>query len=387
MPRLPILRLKSGCTLREIEAPEERVHEEMESDILSFVHQLRRLRFIVALALCLPGLVHAQDASDSEDHAGHVPVISGGMGYVHNVTGGVTTLGPQINPVLLVPFGSHVLLESRTDFTGVFQRENQTSGPFTGKVFKSVDYAQVDWLANSHLMLTAGKYLLPFGLYNERLVPVWIRNLQDSPIAAAIGTRTSGAGDGFMLRGVVAQKPAYSVQYTAYFSALSTINQLEAARTAGGDASIYLTRPRLEIGTSYQRFLQDREINNVAAYVSWQPAATPLDLKAEYDYTHTGNGYWLETAYRFDRLPIPPVLRRVQAVGRMQQFFALNGGGNALPRVNTQRFDFGLNYYFRDNWRLVSSYGRSFSSQQDANAWNAGVTYRFTLPLWPERKK
>ena len=71
----------------------------------------------------------------------------------------------------------------------------------------------------------------------------------------------------------------------------------------------------------------------------------------------------------------------------MQQFFALNGGGNALPRINTQQFDFGLNYYFRDNLRLVSSYGRSFSSQQDANVWNAGVTYRFTLPLWPERKK
>ena len=84
----------------------------------------------------------AQDASDSENHAGHVPVISGGIGYVHSVNGGVTTLEPQIVPVLLVPFGSHFLLESRTDFFGFFQRENQTSGPFTGKVLKNVDYAQ-----------------------------------------------------------------------------------------------------------------------------------------------------------------------------------------------------------------------------------------------------
>src|SRR5277367_144086 len=367
--------------------PEERVHEEMESDILRFVHQLRRLRFIVALALCLPVLVYAQDTSDAENHAGHVPVISGGIGYIHNVDGGVPTLEPQITPVLLVPFGSHVLLESRTEFFGFFQRENLTSGPFTGKVLKNVDYAQLDWLANSHVMVVAGKYVLPFGLYNERLVPFWIRNLQDAPIDANIGVLTSGAGDGIMLRGVAQQTPKYTLQYTAYFSARSSINQLQAARTAGGDTSIYLTHPRLEIGTSYQRFLQDREVNNVAAYVSWQPPTTSLDLKAEYDYTHTGNGYWLETAYRFDRLQIPPVLRRVQAVGRMQQFFALNGGGNALPRVNTQQFDFGLNYYFRDNLRLVSSYGRSFSSQQDANIWNAGVTYRFTLPLWPERKK
>lgn len=356
---------------------------------MRFAHQPKRLRFIIAMTFCITvlGRMDAQDTNDSENHAGHIPVISGGAGYIHNVNGGVTSLEPQINPVLLVPFGSHVLLESRTDFTGFFQRENQTSGPFTGKVFKSVDYAQLDWLANTHVIVTAGKYLLPFGLYSERLEPIWVRNLQDSPIGAAIGTRTSGAGDGFMLRGVATQRPSYTVQYSAYFSALSNINQLEAARTAGGDASIYLTHPRLEIGTSYQRFLQDREINNVAAYVSWQPKAAPVDLKAEYDYSHTGNGYWLETAYRFDKLQIPSFLQRIQAVGRMQQFFPLNGGGNSLPTINTQRFDFGLNYYFRDDLRLISSYGRTFSSRTDANVWNVGFTYRFTIPLWPERKK
>lgn len=361
----------------------------MGSDILRFVHHLRPLRFVLAMGLCLSvvGPMCAQDASDSENSAGHVPVVAGGMGYIHNVNGGVTTLGPQINPVLLVPFGSHVLLESRTDFIGFFQREDQTSGPFTGKVFKSVDYAQLDWLANTHVMATVGKYLLPFGMYNERLSPIWITNFQDGPINAAIGTRTSGAGDGIMLRGVAVQTPSYTAQYSAYFSALSTINQLQAARTAGGDASIYFTHPRLEIGTSYQRFLQNRNINSVATYVAWQPNTVPVDLKAEYDYSYNGNGYWLETAYRFEKLQIPSFFRRIQVVGRMQQFFPLNGGGNSLPTVNTQRFDFALNYYFRDNFRVISSYGRTFSSQRDANVWNVGLTYRFVWPLWPERKK
>src|SRR5271156_3992854 len=122
--RLPILRLKSRCTSGERDALRSKFSGEMESDILRFVHQLRRLRFIVALALCLPVLVYAQDTSDAENHAGHVPVISGGIGYIHNVDGGVPTLEPQITPVLLVPFGSHVLLESRTEFFGFFQREN-----------------------------------------------------------------------------------------------------------------------------------------------------------------------------------------------------------------------------------------------------------------------
>src|ERR1700722_16108873 len=342
---------------------------------------------VMMLSVVLSGRVTAQNTQPSENHARYIPAISGGLGYVHTVNGGITSLEPQINPVLLVPFGSHVLLESRTSFTGFFERSNLTSGPFTGKVFKSVDYAQVNWLANTHIIATAGRYLLPFGLYSERLSPLWIRNLQESPITATIGTRTSGSGDGFMLRGVVVQKPSYSVQYTAYFSALSNINQLQSARAAGGDASIYFPRARLEAGTSYQRFLQNHEINSVATYMSWQPSTIPLDIEAEGDYSYNGRGYWIESAYLFQQLPLPSFFRKFQTVGRVQQFFPLNGGGNGVPGVTTNRFDLGLNYYVRDDLRFISSYGRSFSSNGNANIWNVGFTYRFLFPLWPARKK
>lgn len=338
------------------------------------------LALLVAAACGLP-------AQDVENHAGHVPILSGGMGYIQNVDGGVTTLEPQINPVLLVSFGSHLLLESRTDFTGFFQRENLTSGPFKGKVFTTVEFAQLDLLINTHAIATAGKYLLPFGLYNERLEPIWIKNLQDAPITATIGTRPAGAGNGVMLRGVAVQRPSYSAQYTAYFSVPSDIEQLVSARVAGGDSSIYWPQTHVEAGGSYQRLLQGHEINSFAIYTSWQPGGAALDLKAEYDYSYDGNGYWLESAYQFRHLAIPSFLQRIQAVARVQQFVPLNGGGNGLPRVNTQRFDIGLNYYLRDDLRLVSSYGRSFSSQGNANVWTFGATYRFMLPLWPERTK
>ena len=342
---------------------------------------------VAALLLTLSAGARAQDPRMTETSAGYTPAISGGAGYIHNVDGGITSLSPQINPILLVPFGSHVLLESRTDFNGFFERKDQTSGPFTGKVFKTVEFAQVNWLANTHVIVTAGRYLLPFGLFGERLEPVWIRNLQDSPITANIGTRTSGSADGFMLRGVAVQRPFYSIQYTSYFSARSSINELQAARTAGGDASIYLTHAHLEIGTSYQRFLQDHQINSVATYISWQLPSIPLDIKAEGDYSYNGRGYWIEPAYRLQELPVPAFFRRVQIVGRMQQFFPTNGGGNNLPTVNSQRVDFGLNYYLRDDLRFISSYGRRFSSQGNANVWNVGFTYRFLFPLWPGRAK
>jgi hypothetical protein len=342
------------------------------------------LKYLVVAAICLAAWqdVLGQDDGGEDTEAGYVPVISGGAGYIHNVNGGVTTLEPQINPVLLVAFGRHVLLESRTDFTGVFQRENQTSGPYKGKVFTTVEYSQLDWLASTRVTAVAGRYLLPFGLYNERLEPIWIKNLQDPPITASIGTRTSGAGDGLLLRGVAMQGLKMSVQYSAYFSALCGIEQLTSARTAGGDASVFLNRPRLEIGTSWQRFLQGHQINNSGTYVSWQPGAAAFDLKAEYDYSFYGQGYWAETAYRLEHTPVPPFFKRFQAVGRMQQVFPKNGGGNGLPSVRTERVDFGANYYLRDNLRLLSSYGRTFSSNRNANIWNLGFTYKFTIPLW-----
>ncbi len=340
------------------------------------------------LLLLGAGVLYAQSADPPQNNAGYVPVLSGGMGYVHNVNGGVTSLEPQIDPILLLPLGSHFLIESRVDFTGYYQRQNLTYGPYTGTVYQTLEFAQLDWLASTPVMATVGMYLLPFGMYNERLDPIWIRNLQDPPITAAIGNGSSGAGDGIMLRGVPYQNSSFSIQYSSYFSALSTISKIQASRTAGGDTSIFFGNHRLEIGTSYQRYLQGRQTNNVASYLSWQPPRTPLDVKFEYDRSYNGQGYWLENALWLRQSPfLQNIFQRFQFVTRMQQFDPFHGGGNGLPSVGTNRFDAGLNYYFKDDLRLISSYGRQFSSKGNENVWNAGITYRFLLPLWPGRNK
>ena len=65
--------------------------------------------------------VFSQRPDSPGNQAGYVPIISGGAGYVHNVTGGGPTLEPQVNPVLLVPMSKSFLLESHVDFTGFFE--------------------------------------------------------------------------------------------------------------------------------------------------------------------------------------------------------------------------------------------------------------------------
>src|SRR5271167_4308844 len=112
-----------------------------------------RTRVLFFCGLLLFSLyARAQGSGADSSHAGYAPVVSGSMGYVYIVQGGIPTLEPQINPVLLLPLGSHVLFESRTDFTGFFERRDGTSGDYTGEVYKTVEFVQLDWLANSHVI-------------------------------------------------------------------------------------------------------------------------------------------------------------------------------------------------------------------------------------------
>ena len=342
-----------------------------------------KISLLAACLLCCTMQLSAQDTDTDSNHAGYVPVLSGGAGYIYNVNGGTPTLSPAINPVLLLPVGSHVLLESRGEFVGEFQRRNG-NGDYTGQVFPAVDYAQIDWLANTHAILAAGKYLTPFGLYDERLQPIWIATFQAVPLTYGIGTRTSGAGVGGEVRGVIAQTNSYSVQYAVYYSAHSNVNQLNASRTTGFDTSIYFPAHRFEVGTSYQRFLDPRQINNEAEYISWQPPKIPLDLKAEADQSYWGHGYWIQAGYMLSQVPVAnSFFKRMELAGRMEQSFPDHGGGNGVPGVATQRPGVALNYYLKDDLRIVSSYERQFTSAKDLNIWNVGFTYRFVWPLWP----
>jgi hypothetical protein len=77
-------------------------------------------------------------------------------------------------------------------------------------------------------------------------------------------------------------------------------------------------------------------------------------------------------------------MRRTQVVARMQQSFPGALPSDAVASVNTNMFEFGLNYYLMDGWKATSSYGRQFSFGGNKNVWTVGMTYRFVLPLGRE---
>jgi hypothetical protein len=313
------------------------------------------------------------------------PIISGGLQFVSSTNGGTTVYQPVLMPVLAAPLGEHWLVEARADVQGFIAPENGTSGPYQGRFITTLDYLQLDYLANSHLTVSVGRFLTPFNVYDERSTAVWLRNLQDAPLIFPIGTRTSGSSNGVMLRGVAVSHKTWEVNYAAYFSVLSTADKLEAGRAAGGRVGLFLPAPRLELGVSYQRFLQDVHVNSVGTYWSWQPNRVPLDLRGEYAHSPNGSGYWLEGAYAFSRSRGDhSALGNLQAIARIQQFYRGTPSPTAsVPGVDTQRFDFGLNYFLPHNVRLNGSYGRQFSERGNFNVWNAQITYRFLFPLIP----
>ena len=337
------------------------------------------VRSALAVTLLIAVIASASHAqSDS-------PVISGGAGFVSTTNGGVTFVQPVIAPVAIIPIGSKFLIESRADLRGVFLPENGTSGPYRGEFFASLEYLQLNYLANSHLTISVGRYLTPFGIYNERLTPIWIRNLQDAPIIFPIGTRTSGSSDGLMLRGAALSTSAVQLNYTAYFSASSNMEQFRAGRAAGGRIGVFFTGPRLEFGASYQRFLEGDHFNAAGLHVSWQPRRAPLDIKAEYAHSPSGQGFWIESTLRSaTRSTSATLLTRLQPTFRFQHFERNEfRPGDFLPGRDTQQADFGLNCYLPRNLRLNASYSRNFNDALDRNIWNVGVTYSFMVPVFP----
>jgi hypothetical protein len=347
--------------------------------------RLRLLFVIIALNSVLA--LAAQDA----------PLITGGLGWITTVADGNTSAQPVIAPVAVVPLGGRFVVESRADIRGFLFWPKQ--GDFSSSKFTTLEYLQLDFIANKRLTITAGKFLTPFGTYNERLSAIWIHNFEDAPIIYPIGTRSTGYSTGGMIRGALFSNPKVEFNYIAYVAASSSVEQFQSARTAGFRGSFFFPGQRLEIGTSYQRFLQDtlngrttgvpiaqqdaNNTNNVGVHLWWQPRSVALHIKSEFAHSQSGYGYWIEGAYRVGHQSgSTNWVNGLEPLIRYQQFFRTSfHRGDLLPATNEQQADFGLNYYLPRAVRLTANYSRQFAPAGDRNIWNFGITYRFMLPL------
>ncbi len=337
----------------------------------------------LALTLRVAGLVFLLTGRLSV--AQTVPIVSGALGFLDSTNTGVNFFQPVAAPVVVAPLGKNFLAESRFDLRGFFIPQNGIhGGPYQGSFIGSTQYLQLDYLASDRITFTAGRFLTPFGTYNERLTAIWIQKLQDAPLIFPIGTRTTGSSDGVMARGVALAKPSFHLNYIGYFSVSSSVPQFQAARTAGYRIDLYFPGKRVEIGTSYGRFLQGTHNNSSGVDFWWLPWRFPLEVRSEYAHGAHAQGYWIESAYRLSQLRGPnSIFGRLEPVFRMQQTFRDSPGpGDGLPAANTNQADFGLDYHLPHEVRLNGSYSRKLSAAGNANIWDVSITYRFLFPMW-----
>lgn len=347
-------------------------------------------RFIngAIIALLLIGSALAQSQQELQNPGWNrtdaVPILTGYAGFNTNFKPGSKSLEPSATPIILVPFGERWLVEAEGEFENEFEYEG---GQWMKTYGKELEYLQLDFLANRYLTVVGGRFLTPFGIYNERLHPGWIKNLQQGPMIAGIG---SGSSNGGQIRGGIPLGRDVNLNYAGYFSAASTVRALQANRAAGSRVSLFFARKRIEIGTSFQRTLMDERFNSYGADLTWQLTRVPLDVRAEFARNpQQGSGYWIEGAYRLKQVPFAKnFFRKSQLVLREEQYFVpasgapVSGGhDSAFPDEDTTAFTMGWNYYIQPDLRFTASAGRYFNDERDRNAYSIGITYRFSVPL------
>lgn len=335
----------------------------------------RTLSILFAASTALVPVLYAQQPTDAQPEL-PIPVITGVVSFQSTFESAARTLSPEVDPILLLPLGRKLLIESEFDMATDVTHSDGQWGPAV--VAHGIEYMQLSYIVHPNLTFTAGRFLTPFGIYRERLHPMWIRNLADEPIIFAMNDNSS---NGAMARGSARLTSGMDLTYATYFSASMKNNQLAADRRAGTRASLFFPSNRLEVGVSFSRVLADSRYNMMGTDVTWNLRKIPLDLRAEaIQTTMLGRGYWVEAAYRLDRLGRNPFLRNSLLAVRGEQYRVPGIAQtllDELPEQNTSRTTLGWTYSLSNGVRFNASYGRNLAQGDNHNIVTVGLTYRF----------
>jgi hypothetical protein len=92
--------------------------------------------------------------------------------YHWNDNANHNTFSGGFNPIFLFRLNDRLL----------FSGELEVKLPEDAETEVNLEFAQADYLVNDYLTVTAGKFLLPFGEFIERLHPPWINKLVTHPL-------------------------------------------------------------------------------------------------------------------------------------------------------------------------------------------------------------
>lgn len=115
----------------------------------------------------------------------------------------------SVSPLILYTVSDDLLFETELEF-GLEGATTETT----------LEYAQIDYLGFDRFQLTAGKLLLPFGVFGERLHPSWINKLPSKPLVFGAG-HGGGAAESLL---PVLSDAGLSVRFKQPFASVWSLN-------------------------------------------------------------------------------------------------------------------------------------------------------------------
>lgn len=299
-----------------------------------------------------------------------------------------TFLGAAFAPIFLYKHSDRLMFEAELEF--VLESNELEVG---------LEYADVMYVLNKNMTVRAGKFLLPFGTFMERLHPAWINRLPNRPLGFGHDGIAPSSGIGVELRGAFdLGGPAltYSVYATngprlkdgneepeeAGMLMFQNYEDNNLGKAYGGRLGILpFSDSSTEFGfsayTTNSTGEEDSEYEDVGAFLfaldfSFVKQISGLggviDVKAQYNNSNVDTATYfeledgIEEEYSFDnqsnsfygQLSYRPTMassdfvKKLEFVGRYSDFNAPEG---AEWEEKSVQYAFGLNYWL--SWRSV----------------------------------
>ena len=324
-----------------------------------------------------------------------------------------SSFGANFSPIFLWKPDKRVLIESEleTEFDGEATMIN-------------LEYIDASIFLNKYLTLRAGKFLSPFGIFQDRLHPQWINKLPSTPLgfnhdASPIGPTTEIGVD---LRGNDIPLGTAKFNYSLYISNgpfLNTgvDNPADAGmlmygsaqdnnknKTIGGRLGLLpFSNSSVEIGGSFQTGKvgdQGTDYENVGAkqyaldftYVNQLDFLKGnLDVKAQWNWVNVDNANYIDpkdstggTFYtynnkrsaKFVQAAYRPNMSQSKFLKKTELVFrysGLNPPNGVMDAEKIKQYTYGLNYWY--TWRTVLKF--AYQSQKDNNAFFIQVAVGF----------
>lgn len=327
-----------------------------------------------------------------------------------------TFLGSAFAPIFLFKHSDRLMFEAELEF--VLEGNELEVG---------LEYADVMYVLNRNMTVRAGKFLLPFGTFMERLHPAWINRLPNRPLGFGHDGIAPSSGIGVELRGAFdLGGPAlnYSVYATngprlndgseepeeAGLLMFQNYEDNNRSKAIGGRIGLLpFSDSSTEIGFSAYSTSgtgeEDSEFEDIGAFlyaldfsfVKQIPAISGfVDIKSQYNSSNVDTATFIEMhedgdeeEYSFDnqsnsfygQLSYRPTMaesdfmKKLEFVGRYSNFNAPEG---AEWEEKSIQYAFGLNYWL--TWRSVLKL--SFQTMEtEGGHGNEGITNTDTLFL------